>query len=114
MRLCAFWCCLIIPIFTSSQVLSTIALSAVYWNNFEDWSVRDSLLFTFGLILIFTGIGAVSHGQKHQSMAHHKDDRRHYILGAKHSLDMGNESRDKTVNIPSFSGRIESLNSNDI
>ena len=97
---------LIIPIYNSLQILSTIALSGVYWDNFHAWSVRDSLLFTFGLLLIFSGIGAVSHGQKHQSMAHHADDKRHYIIGAKQ-----NPNRSK---IHSFSGNVDNIEIEDI
>ena len=96
---------LIIPIYNSLQILSTIALSGVYWDNFQSWSVRDSLLFIFGLVLIFSGIGAVSHGQKHQSMAHHADDKRHYIIGAKQNKD-GNATRSK---IHSFSGNVDDV-----
>jgi len=70
---------LIIPIYNSLQILSTIALSGVYWDNFRAWSAWDSSIFTLGLCLIFGGIAAVSHGQKHQSMAHHEVDKRSYL-----------------------------------
>eukprot|EP01083_Nonionella_stella_P005572 16099_1 len=74
---------LVIPIYNSLQILSTIALSAVYWQNFKDWNAKDSVFFSLGLLLIFCGIAAISHGQKHQSMANHVDDKRLYVAGAK-------------------------------
>ena len=92
---------LIIPIYNSLQILSTIALSGVYWDNFEDWSLKDSLLFTLGLVLIFGGIGTVSQGQKHMSMAHHVDDKRQKIIRANESGTGGKNQ------MKSFSGNVD-------
>lgn len=67
---------LVIPVYNSLMILTTIALSGVYWDNFEGWSVRDTLLFVLGLCLIFSGIGSLCHGQKHESMANLKGENR--------------------------------------
>eukprot|EP00484_Ammonia_sp_Unknown_P005910 CAMPEP_0197071946 /NCGR_PEP_ID=MMETSP1384-20130603/209822_1 /TAXON_ID=29189 /ORGANISM="Ammonia sp." /LENGTH=450 /DNA_ID=CAMNT_0042510753 /DNA_START=21 /DNA_END=1370 /DNA_ORIENTATION=+ len=70
---------LIIPVYSSLMICTAVALSGVYWNNFRAWSVKDSLLFSFGLLLILSGIVTVSQGQKHASMVHHEHDKRQYV-----------------------------------
>ena len=84
---------LIVPIYNSLQILSTIALSTVYFDNFSHFKrTRNLLLFSVGILLILSGIGAVSHGQKHQSMAHHAKDKRKFIDSgkAKNAMDLVN------------------------
>eukprot|EP01084_Bolivina_argentea_P270819 460583_1 len=70
---------LIVPIYNSLQILSSLALSAVYFNNLEAFSIIDCFMFPSGLMLVFVGIAMVSHGQKHASMKNHQSDQKNYI-----------------------------------
>merc|ERR1712154_6791 len=55
---------LIVPIYNSLQILSTIALSTVYFDNFSHFEKeRNLLLFCLGILFILTGITLVSKGQ---------------------------------------------------
>eukprot|EP01084_Bolivina_argentea_P188775 324860_1 len=66
---------LVVPIFNSLLILTTIGVSAVYFHNFEKFSILNLVLFMFGLVLVISGMLMLMKGQKQSSMQHRHLDR---------------------------------------
>ena len=76
---------LAIPLFNSFQILSSLFLSASYFNDFVDYTLIQGILFTLSLILIIIGITLVTIGQNSESMKHHESDQIKYISNINNS-----------------------------
>eukprot|EP01084_Bolivina_argentea_P039842 73622_1 len=67
---------LICPIYNSLFIFSSIAISAVFFNNFQDSELVNLILFTSGLLLIIWGMLLLMYGQTKPSMEHQQHDRK--------------------------------------
>ena len=66
---------LVVPIFNSLLILTTIAVNAAYFNNFTRFATVNLVMFIFGLLFMIIGMILLMMGQKHASMQHRKIDR---------------------------------------
>ena len=65
---------LAIPLFNSLQILSSMFLSASYFNDFVNYTWYQGIIFGFGLILTIIGIILVTIGQNSESMKHYESN----------------------------------------
>ena len=65
---------LVVPIFNSLLILTTIAINASYFTNFTRFATLNLVMFMFGLLFMIFGMVLLIKGQKHASMQHRQTD----------------------------------------